>query len=85
MARDPELLMLAVTRMRTGVCVAGMARTTNPVGRLRWVRPVKDHGALLAGDIRYASGRLMRAGIGTRGIADAPFRSAARGHAARSR
>jgi hypothetical protein len=62
MAHDHELLILAVTRMRTGVCVAGMARTTDSVSRLRWVRPVKHHGALLAGDIRYASGRLMRAG-----------------------
>ena len=62
MAHDHELLILAVTRMRTGVCVAGMTRTTDPVSRLRWVRPVKQHGALLAGDIRYADGRLMRAG-----------------------
>ncbi len=62
MAHDHELLILAVTRMRTGVCVAGMIRTSDPVSRLRWVRPVKHHGALLAGDIRYGSGRLMRAG-----------------------
>jgi hypothetical protein len=62
MTHDHELLILAVTRMRTGVCVAGMARTTDPASRLHWVRPVKHHGALLAGDIRYASGRLMRAG-----------------------
>src|SRR5438067_2154186 len=62
MAHDHELLILAVTRMRTGVCVAGMAHTSDPVSRLRWVRPVKHHGALLAGDIRYTGGPLMRAG-----------------------
>jgi hypothetical protein len=29
---------------------------------LRWVRPVKPHGLLLAGDIRYPDGSLMRTG-----------------------
>jgi hypothetical protein len=62
MHHNQELLILAVTHMRTGVCVAGMARTTESASRLRWVRPVKHHAALLAGDIRYASGQLMRAG-----------------------
>jgi hypothetical protein len=58
----PDILILAVTRMRGGVCVAGMTTEPDPIAGLRWVRPVKRHGALLLGDIRYAEGGLMRIG-----------------------
>jgi hypothetical protein len=58
----PEILILAVTRMRSGVCIAGMSGEADPASGLRWVRPVKQHGSLLPGDIRYADGRMMRAG-----------------------
>ena len=59
---QPNILILAVTRMRGGVCVAGMTTDPDPIAGLRWVRPVKQHSALLAGDIRYADGTLMRLG-----------------------
>jgi hypothetical protein len=62
MTGSPDILILAVTRMRGGVCVAGMTTEPDPVARLRWVRPVKQHGALLLGDIRYGDGALMRIG-----------------------
>jgi hypothetical protein len=58
----PDLLILAVTQMRSGVCVAGMSAAAHPVTQLCWIRPVKLHGPLLPGDIRYADGRLIRAG-----------------------
>jgi hypothetical protein len=57
-----DMLILAVTRMRSGVCIAGMSGAADPISGLRWVRPVKQRGPLLAGDIRYADGQLMRAG-----------------------
>jgi hypothetical protein len=62
MSGSPDILILAVTRMRGGVCVAGMTTEPDPATRLRWVRPVKQHSALLVGDIRYADGALMRIG-----------------------
>jgi hypothetical protein len=57
-----EVLILAVTRMRGGVCVAGMTAERDRASVLRWVRPVKSSGGLLVGDIRYSSGALMRIG-----------------------
>src|SRR5262245_60863382 len=59
---QPDILILAVTRMRGGVCIAGMTTQPDPIAGLRWVRPVKQHSALLLGDIRYADGMLMRLG-----------------------
>src|SRR5262245_53046305 len=62
MAPSHDMLILAVTRMRGGVCVAGMAGAPDAPSRLRWVRPVKTRGQLLPGDIRYPDGALMRLG-----------------------
>jgi hypothetical protein len=62
MTHPHDILILAVTRMRSGICVAGMTGEADPISGLRWVRPVKQHGPLLAGDIRNAEGRLLRAG-----------------------
>lgn len=45
--------------MRVGVCVAGLRGAGDP---LHWVRPIKQRGPLLLGDIRYAGGALMRVG-----------------------
>jgi hypothetical protein len=50
-----ELVLLAVTRMLSGVCIGGMPRGGGP-----WVRPTKEFGCLQPGDIRYADGTLMR-------------------------
>src|SRR5262245_37584842 len=43
------LVMLAVTVMKTGVCIAGVRRDAPEV----WIRPVRDFGSVLLGDITY--------------------------------
>lgn len=43
------LVMLAVTKMQTGVCIAGVRRD-DPAA---WVRPVRDFGSILLGDVTY--------------------------------
>jgi hypothetical protein len=43
-----ELVLLAVTKMLSGVCIGGI-----PPGGGAWVRPVKEFGVILPGDIRY--------------------------------
>ncbi len=55
-----EMLTLAVTRMRGGVCIAGMTADPDPVTGLRWVRPVREHGHVLLGDITTAQGQVLR-------------------------
>ena len=55
-----EVLLLAVTRMLGGVCIAGMTAEPDPVTRLRWVRPVRDYGHILLGDITTTRGELLR-------------------------
>jgi len=55
-----EVLILAVTRMRGGVCIAGMTTEPDPVTGLRWVRPVRDHGHVLRGDITTVQGQVLQ-------------------------
>jgi hypothetical protein len=43
------LAILAVTKMRTGVCLAGV----RPDAPAVWVRPVREHETVLLGDITY--------------------------------
>lgn len=43
------LAILAVTHMRTGVCLAGV----RPEAPAVWVRPVREHETVLLGDITY--------------------------------
>src|SRR5262249_52607849 len=43
------LVLLAVTTMKTGVCIAGVRRDAPGV----WIRPVRDFGSVLLGDITY--------------------------------
>src|SRR5436853_641044 len=50
-----DLVLLAVTRMLSGVCIGGI-----PPGGGPWVRPVKAFGCPQLGDIRFAGGALMR-------------------------
>jgi hypothetical protein len=50
-----EILLLAVTKMLSGLCIGGVAP-----GESRWVRPVKAFGTILPGDLRLPEGRLMR-------------------------
>jgi len=55
-----EILILAVTRMQAGICVAGMTQEPDPVSGLRWVRPVREYGHILLGDITTPEGAILR-------------------------
>ena len=57
---DTEVLILAMTRMLSGVCTAGMTQEPDETTGLRWVRPVKDFGTLLLGDLTGAQGRVIQ-------------------------
>jgi hypothetical protein len=57
---DTEVLILAMTRMLSGVCTAGMTHEPDETTGLRWVRPVKDYGTLLLGDLTDARGRVIQ-------------------------
>lgn len=46
-----EVLILAMTYMRSGICTAGFTTEPDPVSRLRWVRPAKEYGNVLLGDM----------------------------------
>jgi len=55
-----EVLILAMTKMLSGICTAGFTREPDPVTGLRWVRPVRKFDTLLPGDMTDAEGRLVR-------------------------
>ncbi len=57
-----EVLMMAMTRMRSGICTAGYINQQHPGSGLQWVRPVKEHGSLLLGDMSDASHRVIQIG-----------------------
>ena len=55
-----EVLILAMTYMRSGICTAGFTSEPDPVSRLRWVRPIKEHSSLTLNDLTDAAGRVVR-------------------------
>jgi hypothetical protein len=55
-----EVLILAMTKMLSGICTAGFTLDPDPVTGLRWVRPVREFGSLVPGDLTDGSGRLLR-------------------------
>lgn len=55
-----EILILAVTKMLGGVCLAGMTTEPDPVTGLRWVRPVCEGRHVLLGDITTPEGDVLR-------------------------
>ncbi len=57
-----EVLIMAMTRMRSGICTAGFINEPHPASHLRWVRPVKEYGTLLIGDLSQADGRVVQVG-----------------------
>ena len=57
-----EVLIMALTHMLSGVCTAGFTRQPHPLSRLAWVRPVKEHGSLLLGDLTDTEGRVIQCG-----------------------
>jgi hypothetical protein len=54
-----EVLLLAVTKMLGGVCIAGVTAEHDSASRLRWVRPVREHGHVLLGDITTVDGVVL--------------------------
>ena len=55
-----EVLILAMSKMLSGICTAGFTRESDPVTGLRWVRPVREFDTLLPGDMTDADGRLVQ-------------------------
>lgn len=54
-----EVLILAMTKMLSGICTAGFTRDRAPVSGLRWVRPVRAFDTVQPGDMTDADGRLV--------------------------
>jgi hypothetical protein len=57
-----EVLVLAMTYMRSGICTAGFTQEPDAVTHLRWVRPVKQHDSLRLADMTDAAGRVVQCG-----------------------
>jgi hypothetical protein len=57
-----EVLILAMTKMLSGICVAGFTRERDSVTGLRWVRPVRDFDTIQPGDMTDAAGRPVQCG-----------------------
>ena len=53
-----EVLVLAMTKMRAGICTAGVVSDHEGTHGVRWVRPVRDFGSVRLGDMTCAGGRL---------------------------
>jgi len=53
-------LLLAVTKTLGGVGIAGMTTEPDDVTGLCWVRPVREHGHVLLGDITSADGAVLQ-------------------------
>lgn len=57
-----EVLILAMSKMLSGICAAGFTRERHEVTGLRWVRPVRPRDTLLPGDMTDGQGRLVQCG-----------------------
>ena len=55
-----DLLILAMTRMKSGICTAGIVAESHPESVHAWVRPVKEFGTVLLGDMTAADGQVIR-------------------------
>lgn len=55
-----EILILAMTKMLSGICTAGFTTDPDPLTGLRWVRPVRDFDTLQPGDMTDADDRLVQ-------------------------
>ena len=53
---EREMLIMAMTRMRSGICTAGYVNRMHRASVLQWVRPVKAFDSVLLGDMTYADG-----------------------------
>lgn len=52
---DEPVVVLAVTKMLSGMCTGGISMISG-----QWVRPVKEFGTVLLGDLTYRDRALMR-------------------------
>jgi hypothetical protein len=57
-----EVLILAMTYMRSGICTAGFTQESDGTTCLRWVRPVKEHDTLRLKDMTDPAGRVVQCG-----------------------
>ena len=57
-----DVLILGLTRTKSGTSIAGMTTEPDPVTGLRWVRPIKVGAPLTLDDLRYDDGALIRLG-----------------------
>jgi hypothetical protein len=57
-----EMLIMAMTRMRSGICTAGFVHQPQADRDVTWVRPIKEFGSLLLGDMCDAGGRIAEMG-----------------------
>jgi putative nucleic acid modification protein with dual OB domain len=55
-----EVLILAMTKMLSGICTAGVTHKPDPAAGLHWVRPVREFDTPLPGDMTDVSGRLVQ-------------------------
>jgi hypothetical protein len=55
-----EVLVLAMTKMLSGICTAGLTRERDPVTGLRWVRPVREFDTIQPGDMTDVDGRSVQ-------------------------
>ena len=60
MVAQQETLILAVTQMLGGVCIAGMTTEPDEATGLKWVRPTREHGHVLLGDITTVDGHVLQ-------------------------
>jgi hypothetical protein len=58
-AAEP-ITILALSKMKGGICTAGLSTQADVVTGLRWVRPVRDYVTLLPEDMCHAPGCLAR-------------------------
>ncbi|MGC9358133.1 MAG: dual OB domain-containing protein [Anaerolineae bacterium] len=57
-----EVLILAMTKMKSGICTAGFTTERAPVTGLRWVRPTREFDTVLPEDMMDADGHLILCG-----------------------
>lgn len=55
-----EVLILAMTKMLSGICTAGFSCEQAPKTGLCWIRPVREFDTLLPGDMCDADGALIQ-------------------------
>lgn len=55
-----EILVLAMTKMLSGICTAGFTCERHPTTGLCWVRPTRVYDTVLPGDMMYENGSLAQ-------------------------